>query len=85
MAFAHRMNEAFPAIPVKGCDILREETTGKLYAIEVNGGGNVWHFSSAIFQRSRNQMGGRDAMVQYYDPWPKAARILIKMTREHAA
>jgi hypothetical protein len=84
MAFARRMHEAFPDIPIKGCDILREESTGKLYAIEINGGGNVWHFSSAIFRRSRGQMGGRDAMVQHYDPWPKAARILIQMTRRHA-
>jgi hypothetical protein len=83
--FARHMHEAFPAIPVKGCDILREESTGKLHAIEINGGGNVWHFSSALFRRGRAQMGGRDALVQYYDPWPKAARILIHMTREHAA
>ena len=85
IAFARRMHEAFPSIPLKGCDILREESTGRLYAIEINGGGNVWHFSSALFTRSRSQMGGRDAMVEHYDPWPKAARILIQMTREHAA
>jgi len=84
-AFAHRMHEAFPTLPIKGCDILREESTGKLYAIEINGGGNVWHFSAANFQRPRSEMGGRDGMVRYYDPWPKAARILIRMTREHAA
>jgi hypothetical protein len=83
-AFARRMHEAYPAIPLKGCDILKEESTGRLYAIEINGGGNVWHFSSELFARSRNQMGGRDAMVRHYDPWPKAARILIEMTREHA-
>jgi len=83
--FARRMDKAFPNIPLKGCDILREESTGRLYAIEINGGGNVWHFSSSLFERSRNQMGGRDALVKHYDPWPKAARILIDKTREYAA
>lgn len=84
-AFASQMHEAFPAIPLKGCDVLKEKTTGRLYAIEINGGGNVWHFSSALFSRSRAQMGGRQAMLAHYDPWPAAAKILIEMTRRHAA
>ena len=82
--FAERMHGAFPNIPLKGNDILKEEKTGKLYAIEINGGGNVWHFSSSIFERSRNQMGGRGALIQYFDPWPKAAQVLIEKTREFA-
>lgn len=82
--FAARMHMAFPDIPLKGNDILKEEKTGTLYAIEMNGGGNVWHFSSAIFEKSRNQMGGRDALIQHYNPWPTAARVLIEKTREFA-
>lgn len=82
--FAARMHMAFPDIPLKGNDILKEEKTGKLYAIEMNGGGNVWHFSSTIFERSRNQMGGRDALIRHYNPWPTAAKVLIKKTREFA-
>jgi hypothetical protein len=46
MEFAPRMAEAFPRHSILGCDILREHSTGRLYALEVNGGGNVWHFSS---------------------------------------
>ena len=79
--FATQMDAAFPNLPLKGNDILREIGTGKLYAIEINGGGNVWHFSSPIFRRSRKQMGGRDAMIKHYDPWPAAARALIAKTR----
>lgn len=82
--FAERMHGTFPNIPLQGNDILKEEKTGKLYAIEINAGGNVWHFSSSIFERSRNQMGGRQALIQYFDPWPKAAQVLIEKTREYA-
>lgn len=82
--FAERMHSAFPNIPLQGSDILKEGKTGKLYAIEINGGGNVWHFSSSIFERSRNQMGGRDALIKHFDPWPKAAQVLIEKTREFA-
>lgn len=85
VAFARRMHEAYPDIPLKGCDVLKEHSTGRLYAIEINGGGNVWHFSSQMFSRSRAQMGGREAMLSHYNPWPPAARILIEMTRTHAA
>jgi len=82
--FAERMHGAFPNLPLQGNDILKEEKTGKLYAIEINGGGNVWHFSSSIFERSRNQMGGREALVQFFNPWPRAAQVLIEKTRELA-
>jgi len=46
MAFAASVHAVFPDMPLLGCDIVREHATGRLHAIEVNAGGNVWHLSS---------------------------------------
>jgi hypothetical protein len=40
---AHASFEDFPLL---GTDIVRDATTGKLYVLEVNSCGSVWHFSS---------------------------------------
>ena len=40
---AHR---AFPECPVIGVDIIRESQSGRLYVLEANPHGDVWHFSS---------------------------------------
>ena len=83
--FSSRIHAAFPNIPILGCDILKEEKTGRLYAIEINAGGNVWHFSSKIGRKWRDELGGRKAMIASYDPWLRAADALIKKTREFAS
>ena len=40
---AHR---AFPDIPLLGVDVVRDARTGKLYVLEVNASGYVWHLDS---------------------------------------
>jgi hypothetical protein len=34
--------------PCLGLDIVRQRTTGELFVLETNPGGNVWHLSSAL-------------------------------------
>jgi hypothetical protein len=85
MEFAARIYKSFPGIPLQGCDILRECTTGDLYAIEINAGGNTWHFSSKAFARNRELLGGKDAFVNQLDAWKVAARALIEQTRREAS
>ena len=36
---------ALPEIALQGVDILREASSGKLYVLEANPGGNTWIFS----------------------------------------
>jgi hypothetical protein len=84
MEFATRIYKAFPTIPLQGCDILRECTTGDLYAIEINAGGNTWHFSSSYFARNRKMLGGKEVFVNQLDAWKVAARALIDQTRREA-
>jgi hypothetical protein len=85
MAFAREVYRAFPRIPLQGCDIVREEATGKLYILEINPGGNTWHFSSPIFARQRELLGGKEVFTRQLDAFGAAARILARRTEELAA
>jgi hypothetical protein len=84
MAFARRIHRAFPRLPLLGCDILREEGTGKLYAIEINGGGNTWHFSSPTFARQRKLLGGKEVFTRQLDAFGVAAQVLVDRTEQLA-
>lgn len=83
LAFARRMHSVFPTIPVLGCDVLRRESDGELFALEINGGGNCWHFSSYA-EKHRARLGGREGMVAQFGAWTVAANALIRMVRQHA-
>jgi hypothetical protein len=78
------MAGAFPRIPILGCDIIREAPTGRLFAIEVNAGGNVWHISSPRTKQWRT-LNGTMALVRAFDTYQRAARVLVGITRKHAA
>jgi hypothetical protein len=78
MAFARQIYQAFPRLPLQGCDILREEVTGRLYALEINGGGNTWHFSSPIYAKQRALLGGKEVFTRQLDAFAVAARVLAE-------
>ncbi|MFN4140946.1 hypothetical protein [Aestuariivirga sp.] len=83
MAFASRMAEAFPRHPILGCDIIREAGTGRLYAIEVNAGGNVWHFSSPRTAPWRTH-DNTEKLKRHFSSFDVAAEVLVKKTRAEA-
>jgi hypothetical protein len=98
IALGARVGEAFPDIPLLGLDIIREDRTGKLFVIEGNPGGNVWHFSSSITTVVRQQMGGlslvgakkaeligRQMLIDQFGAFDRAAEVLVKKTNELAA
>ena len=85
MEFARQASRAFPRMPLQGCDIIREASTGKLYILEVNPGGNTWHFSSPLFVNQRTKLGGKDAFTKQLDAFSVAARVLARRTAELAA
>jgi hypothetical protein len=84
-AFARKTAAAFANWPLLGCDILEEHGTGKLYALEVNAGGNVWHFSSPYNakQRAANPQYNAPRLNQY-GAFDVAAKALINATRRLA-
>jgi hypothetical protein len=84
LAFARRVHSVFPTLPILGCDVLRRASDGQLFALEINGGGNCWHFSSYA-ARHRGRLGGRDAMIAQFGAWQVAANSLIRMVRQYAA
>lgn len=84
-AFARRMAAAFPQFPLLGCDILQEEKTAEIYGIEVNAGGNVWHFSSQFLAESRkHHPEHNEARLTQYNAFETAAKALINATRRQA-
>jgi hypothetical protein len=74
-----RAHAAFPQIPLLGVDIVRDHETGRLYVIEVNSDGWVWHFESKK-GRSVQDMWGLDFESQF-DGIRKAAYVLAENTR----
>jgi D-alanine-D-alanine ligase-like ATP-grasp enzyme len=86
LAFAKRIAGVFGGIPLLGIDIVREHGSGKLYALEVNAGGNVWHFSSPYWaeRRARYPHVAR-AMHEQFGAFDVAAKALISATRRLAS
>jgi hypothetical protein len=84
LELAARTHSAFPNIPLQGVDILEEWGTSRLYVIEINAGGNTWHFSSSRSKIGR--IGGitRNERIGQFGAWRVAAEALIETTRRFA-
>ncbi len=80
--YGEAAHSAFPEIPLLGFDIVREVSTGKLYILEANAVGYVWHFSSPMglnIQRDNNLH-----FESQFDGIHKAALVLAEKTQELA-
>jgi hypothetical protein len=86
VALARRAHAALPEIPLMGCDIIREAPTGRLYFLELNCGGNTWHFSSNFGEKIRRLHGPEWVLRQrqQFDAMRTAARVLVDRTRREA-
>ncbi|HZP19899.1 MAG TPA: hypothetical protein VFB16_06765 [Bauldia sp.] len=86
LALARQAHDALPEIPLKGCDILRDVDTGGLYVIELNSGGNTWHFSSNFGRTLRKVYGPEYELLmrQQFDAMRTAAKVLIRRTLAEA-
>lgn len=81
---AARCHAAFPEIPLKGVDIIRDHQTGQLYVLELNCTSNTWHISSNYFAAHRTGPLTREKMVAQFGAWDIAAAALIEQTRWNA-
>lgn len=80
--FGERAHQAFPEIPVLGVDIVREIKTGKLYVLEVNSIGYVWHFTSQTGKGIEMQI---DMLLKnQFDAIARSAYILAEATQRWA-
>ena len=83
LALASRVFDVFRNIPLHGVDILTDDNN-KHYVLEMNGGGNTWHFSSDLGVRIRATHGGRDKMIAQMGAWDIVAAALVRRTRLEA-
>jgi hypothetical protein len=83
IALARRVFDVFRNIPLHGVDILTTEDNRHL-VLEMNGGGNTWHFSSDSGLRIRATQGGREGMRNQMGAFQIVAEALIDRTRLEA-
>ena len=85
IALAAAAYRAIPEAPLQGCDIIRDAATGTLYVLELNPGGNTWHFSSA---RSAEGRAKAPEFEQFrrtqLDAFGTAAHVLADRARQEA-
>jgi hypothetical protein len=85
LAFGRRIAAAFPEIPLLGIDAIRRAADGRLFALEVNAGGNTWHFSSPTWAKARATYPTVAAdMYGQFGALDVAARVLADAARRHA-
>jgi hypothetical protein len=77
------VHAAFPEIPLLGVDIVREVPSGKLYVLEVNANGYVWHFHSLMGLNLKTEFGIE--LESQFDGIRKAAYILAQKAQHLAA
>ena len=82
IAFGEAAHRAFPDVPLLGVDIVRRATDGKLFVLEVNASGWVWHFASPLGLRAQREFGFR--FEDQFDGIRKAARVLANVARRQA-
>lgn len=81
--FARSVAACFPRIPLLGVDILQHHETGELFGLEINAGGNTWHFSSKGAATGRTAVG-REARMAQFGAWDVAARALIEASDRYS-
>jgi hypothetical protein len=85
LSFAERVAAAFPTIPLLGIDII-QSVSNKLYALEVNAGGNTWHYSSKMWEHHREKDPGYYLKMRtQFGAFDIAARRLTEATNNLAS
>jgi hypothetical protein len=94
---AEAAHAAVGPLPLLGIDIIRDSVTKKLYVLEVNAGGNTWHFSSSMGKETRISLGnlsgpeadpdsrGRLALIEQLGAFDIVATRLVEKTQELAS
>ena len=86
VSLAKRIAEVFSDIPLLAIDLVVEEGTGNMYALEINAGGNTWHFSSRMWAERRAKYPEliRQMKLQY-SAFDSAAQALVEKTQKFAS
>jgi hypothetical protein len=82
ISLGERAHQAFPECPVIGVDIVRESESGRLYVLEVNPHGAVWHLSSTLAKKA-DPVHVQELYAQF-NALDLVADLLIQKTRSEA-
>lgn len=86
IALGKRIAAAFSNIPLLAIDLVCEEATQNLYALEVNAGGNTWHFSSEMWAKRRVQFPELARhMKEQFSAFDTAAHSLVEKAHQLAS
>lgn len=84
LELARRTYSALPEIALQGVDIVREASSGKLFVLEANPGGNTWIFSKGDMTTRLEKALGVERLTDQFDAFRTAAKVLIERTRAEA-
>jgi hypothetical protein len=84
IAIGERAHKAYPGVGVLGVDLVRENSTGAVYALECNPVGSTWHFSSALSKAKFPAEFVKDLYAQF-GALDLAAELLVERTRAEAS
>jgi len=85
LPMAKKVAAAFGDIPLLGIDFVRDINTSKVYALEVNAGGNTWHFSSEMWAERRRQEPDLVPQLKHqFSAFDVAAKALVERVHELA-
>lgn len=79
---ATSVHSKLPHLPMMAIDVIREEHSGKLYALEFNSVGYSWHLSSDFGQRLQAQY--KLDFYSQFDALNTIAGALVEATRKYA-
>ena len=84
LELARRTYSAIPEAPLQGVDIVREASTGRLFVLEANPGGNTWIFSKGDMSDRLKKALKVERLSDPFDAFTTAAKVLVERTRSEA-
>ena len=84
LELARRTYSAIPEAPLQGVDIVREASTGRLFVLEANPGGNTWIFSNGDMSDRLKTALKVERLSDPFDAFTTAAKVLVERTRSEA-
>jgi glutathione synthase/RimK-type ligase-like ATP-grasp enzyme len=82
ISLGERAHQAFIECPLIGVDIVRESESGRLYVLEVNPHGSVWHLSSPLARKMEPEHVQQ--LYTQFNALDLTADLLVQKTRSDA-
>ena len=84
LELAQQTYSAIPEAPLQGVDVIREASSGHLYVLEANPGGNTWIFSKGDMSDRLKKALRVERLSDPFNAFATAAKVLVERTRLEA-